>query len=56
MLDVVRNTSRNMPRLGIVSGEGEGPPDVGCCTQHGSQHLLYCKSLFRMLQTLISML
>jgi hypothetical protein len=21
-----------------VEGEGEEAPDVGCCTQHGSQH------------------
>jgi hypothetical protein len=33
MLDVARNLSR----LGVVS-RGRRTSDVGCCTQHGSQH------------------
>jgi hypothetical protein len=37
MLDVARNTSRNMGRLGVVPGGGRRAADVWCCTQHGSQ-------------------
>jgi hypothetical protein len=39
MLDVARNTSRNMGRLGVVPGGGRRPSDVGCCTQHARNML-----------------